>query len=163
MPREIDVRAKRMAAEFVVLGMASGAPSGDWQREMLAAHNDVRASVGVPALRWSDSLSATAQKWADHLLSTGQFEHSHAPNLGENLFEIRGAPASSKQVVDSWASEARNYDYQSNRCRGVCGHYTQIVWRDTKEVGCAVAARGEREVWVCNYTPPGNYVGQRPW
>jgi hypothetical protein len=45
----------------------------------------------------------------------------------------------------------------------VCGHYTQIVWRNTKSVGCAVARGKGVEVWVCNYDPPGNYAGQRPY
>ena len=63
----------------------------------------------------------------------------HRPNsaYGENLFEMTGATASSAQVVNAWAAESRNYDYSSNRCRGVCGHYTQIVWGGTKDVGCA--------------------------
>src|SRR5712691_6171246 len=60
-------------------------------------------------------------------------------------------------------TEARNYDYASNRCHGVCGYYTQIVWRDTREVGCGVARGPGREVWVCDYSPPGNWVGRRPY
>jgi pathogenesis-related protein 1 len=66
-------------------------------------------------------------------------------------------------VVNAWAAESRNYDYRSNCCRGVCGHYTQIVWAGTQEVGCAVARGGRREVWVCNYDPPGNWAGKRPY
>jgi hypothetical protein len=89
--------------------------------------------------------------------------HRSEPIYGENLFEMRGASASPAQVVAAWASESRNYDYNSNRCRGVCGHYTQIVWKDTKEVGCGVARGGGREVWVCNYDPPGNWAGKRPY
>jgi PadR family transcriptional regulator len=48
-------------------------------------------------------------------------------------------------------------------CRGVCGHYTQIVWSNTREVGCGVARDSNREVWVCNYNPPGNWIGERPY
>jgi len=132
-------------------------------REMVTLHNDIRARVHVPPLAWSDRLAAHSQQWANHLLARGLFEHSRDARYGENLFEITGAPASPQQVIQSWAAEARYYDYRSNRCTEVCGHYTQLVWRDTKEVGCAVAARGTREVWVCNYSPPGNYVGERPW
>jgi hypothetical protein len=43
-------------------------------------------------------------------------------------------------------SEAADYDYKTNRCRAGCGHYTQVIWRDTKELGCAVARRGSREL-----------------
>ena len=108
-------------------------------------------------------LAARSQDWADTLLARRQFAHRPNSNYGENLFEIIGATASPAQVVKAWAEESRNYDYNSNRCRGVCGHYTQIVWGDTKEVGCAVARGGGREVWVCSYDPPGNWVGKRPY
>lgn len=132
-------------------------------REMLAAHNAVRARAGTPPLAWSDRLAARSQDWADMLLARRQFIHRSHSAYGENLFEITGAAASPAQVVKEWAAESRNYDYKSNGCSGVCGHYTQIVWGDTKEVGCAVARGGKREVWVCNYDPPGNWLGRRPY
>jgi uncharacterized protein YkwD len=130
---------------------------------MLAAHNAVRARVGTAPLTWSGRLAARAQEWADTLLARKQFAHRPNSPYGENLFEIDGANASPAQVVDAWAAESRDYDYRSNRCCGVCGHYTQIVWGDTREVGCAVARGGGRELWVCEYDPPGNRIGKRPW
>jgi uncharacterized protein YkwD len=132
-------------------------------REMVDAHNAVRAGVKMPPLAWSDKLAERAQDWANTLLARRQFSHRPNSPYGENLFEITGAPATSAQVVKAWADEVRDYDYKSNKCRGACGHYTQIIWRNTKEVGCAVARGGGREVWVCNYDPPGNYIGERPY
>jgi pathogenesis-related protein 1 len=138
-------------------------PPPSLAREMLAAHNSVRGRVGRAALVWSDRLAARAQEWADTLLARKQFVHRPNSTYGENLFEITGMSATSAQVVSSWAGESRNYDYHANKCSGVCGHYTQIVWGDTKEAGCAVARGGGREVWVCNYDPPGNWIGKRPY
>jgi uncharacterized protein YkwD len=143
-------------------GPAAPAPSS-LSRDMLAVHNEVRARVGVPLLTWSDRLAARSQDWADTLLARQQFIHRPNSTYGENLFEITGASASPSQVVDAWAAESRNYNYASNRCSGVCGHYTQIVWGDTKAMGCAVARGKGREVWVCNYDPPGNWAGRRPY
>jgi pathogenesis-related protein 1 len=131
--------------------------------EMLQAHNMIRRNLGLPPLAWSDKLAARAQEWAQNLLAKGKFLHNSKTPYGENLFEITGARAQPAEVVRAWASEARDYDYRSNRCKGTCGHYTQIVWRDTKEVGCGVAGGIKREVWVCEYTPPGNVIGQRPY
>jgi pathogenesis-related protein 1 len=162
---------------FAGAGRAQEARSGPWHsldtassqgvsaqgREMVSLHNRVRARMGVPPLAWSDKLAAQAREWADTLLARNQFFHRPNSAFGENLFEITGASASAAQVVDAWAGEIRDYDYASNRCRSVCGHYTQIVWRDTREVGCATARGGRREVWVCNYDPPGNWVGKRPY
>ena len=150
-------------ALWLLIALAGAGDAQSLAREMLAAHNAARARVGVAPLAWSDRLAARAQDWADTLVARGQFAHRPKSGYGENLFEITGATASAAQVVNAWASEARDYDYRSNRCRGVCGHYTQIVWSDTKEVGCAVARSRAREVWVCDYDPPGNWAGKRPY
>ena len=130
---------------------------------MLAAHNEVRERVNVPPLAWSRHLAEYAQDWADRLLREGKFQHRSNPVYGENIFEISGGPASPGEVVAAWASEVRGYNYRANKCRGMCGHYTQLIWSRTREVGCAAAGAGRREVWVCNYDPPGNWIGQRPY
>jgi pathogenesis-related protein 1 len=130
---------------------------------MIIAHNSVRASIAVRPLAWSDKLAARAQEWAATLLARGEFIHRPKSPYGENLFEINGAPATPEGVVEAWASESGDYDHATNKCRKVCGHYTQLVWAATKAVGCGVARNQRREVWVCNYDPPGNYVGKRPY
>jgi pathogenesis-related protein 1 len=130
---------------------------------MLEAHSAVRTRVGVPPLVWSDQLAEVAKDWAAHLIATGGLSHRPDNRYGENLYAISGGTVSPAQVVDFWAAEARGYDIRSNSCRGVCGHYTQIVWGKTRAVGCAVATDRRREVWVCNYDPPGNVIGYRPY
>ena len=97
-------------------------------------------------------------------------------NLGENLFwasPLNYSDGSSAvqiitptQVVDNWASEKADYNYASNTCAAgkVCGHYTQVVWRSTVEIGCGRAVcQDNSQVWVCNYNPAGNIIGQRPY
>jgi pathogenesis-related protein 1 len=139
-------------------------PDGALAPDMLAVHNAIRERMDEPPLRWSDRLADYAQDWANHLLREGQFHHRSHPLFGENLFQINGPRATPAEVVDIWASEARYYSYRTNTCRGgMCGHYTQLVWSDTREVGCAVARDSISEVWVCNYDPPGNWVGERPY
>ena len=130
---------------------------------MLDAHNAVRARVGVAPLEWSAELAGVAQDWASRLIATGGFGHRPNSQYGENVYAISGGIASPAQVVGYWAEEARGYDLRSNACTGVCGHYTQIVWDKTRIVGCAVATDPQREVWVCNYDPPGNVIGYRPY
>jgi pathogenesis-related protein 1 len=72
---------------------------------------------------------------------------------------------SAAEVVNLWVGEGRSYNRAANRCApgAVCGHYTQVVWRSTRRLGCAVAHCADSEIWVCNYDPPGNYVGHRPY
>jgi uncharacterized protein YkwD len=133
--------------------------------EIVTAHNSVRNKLGVPPLAWSDELAQVAQNWANRLVSSGAFEHSNTRSYGENIFEVSGSGFSSSpsEVVGAWAAESASYQYQTNSCSGVCGHYTQVVWRETKSVGCGVARDDKREVWVCNYAPFGNVVGEKPY
>jgi len=139
------------------------APAPPWAYEILQAHNSIRSRLNLPPLVWSGKVAAVAQQWGESLLARNEFVHRPNSVYGENLFAISGGRASPTQVVSEWASEARNYDYASNRCMGVCGHYTQIVWHDTKELGCGLARSARREIWVCDYNPPGNWVGRRPY
>lgn len=141
----------------------SNAGQPELAREMLAAHNAVRDQVAVPPLVWSTELSEYAQQWADTLLKKEGFSHRGQRRYGENLFEISGQYATPEEVVSAWAAEARSYNYKTNTCSRICGHYTQVVWRDTKTVGCGVARNKKRELWVCNYDPPGNIIGERPY
>jgi pathogenesis-related protein 1 len=93
--------------------------------------------------------------------------HSHVPQYGENLFWGSGKDWTAAQAVKKWADERPDYDYASNSCVGgrMCGHYTQIVWRNSTRIGCArVLCDHDAGVFItCNYSPPGNYIGQRPY
>ncbi len=131
-------------------------------KEALNAHNKWRKQVGVPPLRWSNQLAKYASDCAKKITAQGgKLEHCRT---GENLFWASGRRWSPSEVVDRWGKEVKNYNYSTNSCSGgECKHYTQIVWRDSKEVGCGVSRSGREEVWVCNYNPPGNFIGRKPY
>jgi pathogenesis-related protein 1 len=150
--------------------------SADQQAELLVIHNRWRARVGVPPLQWSTELVKAAQAWADVLARRGcRLRMSDRNDLGENLFYASATESGGHkqpqavtptEVVDMWAAESAHYSLSRDRCdRGKsCGHYTQIVWRSTREMGCAMAFCKDRgQVWVCDYWPPGNIIGQRPY
>ena len=135
-------------------------------------HNTVRRELGLnlPDLVWSDELADYAEEWATELQSRGcEMEHRPRSGIfkqkhGENLAWCRGFDFDPAGVVHGWAKEVSDYDYQTNSCSGMCGHYTQIVWKNSKRVGCAMkSCDDDSEIWVCNYDPPGNYIGQRPY
>ena len=134
-------------------------------RRMLEAHNSWRREYGLPPLEWSPKLAQYARQWAEVLVKEGRFEHHSGSPYGENLAIATGQRLTPDQVVKLWADEQKNYDHASNTCAAgeVCGHFTQLVWKNTREVGCGVAVKADREVWVCNYSPPGNVVGSAPY
>ena len=141
---------------------------------VLAAHAQVRANASpAPAaplrpLAWSEDDALVARAYAEKCT----FAHNPGRGArGENLYASSGATPVA-QVVANWAGESAGYDYATGACRGTCGHYTQLVWADTTHVGCAVktctanspfAGKGSWELWVCNYSPPGNFVGKKPY
>ncbi|MGI0489674.1 CAP domain-containing protein [Pantanalinema rosaneae CENA516] len=134
-------------------------------QQMLNAHNEWRQRVGVPALTWSPQLASYAQEWAEKLLRENRFEHRQNSSYGENLASAWGQQLSPDRVVRMWGEEVNDYDYATNSCQPgkMCGHYTQIVWRTTQQVGCGMARGNGKEIWVCNYNPPGNFVGRKPY
>lgn len=148
---------------------------------ILAEHNELRAEAGVTEpLHYSPALAKSAQRWADHLKNKHacQLQHSDTKGrYGENLYwaspliwsdghrELR--KVSPSEVIAGWGKEQVDYDHASNTCTpgAECGHYTQIVWRDTTKVGCgmAICSDSHEQVWVCHYTPAGNIVGEKPY
>jgi len=157
----------RRAVGLLVLAigtvLAQGRPIGDRSSSVGTADEGVSLADAMLALIWAQGLADFAQQWAGTLAAQGQFFHRLNTPYGENLFETSGARIAPAEVVNQWALESRDYRYSSNTCRGVCGHYTQMVWRETRRVGCAAARSGSTEVWVCNYDPPGNWIGKRPY
>ena len=131
-------------------------------REMLKVHNAIRAEKKLPPLEWSGELAAYSQKWADTLLAKNRTAHNPSTPYGENIL-VTGVGSAPSMIVNDWASESHDYSYTSNACSSDCGHYTQIVWRSTRRLGCAVARGSQREIWVCSYDPPGNYWGEWPY
>lgn len=93
----------------------------------------------------------------------------HGENLASFTSSVGGSTA--QQAVTAWASEktcntfgklmTTDGCYTALHSDG-CGHYTQIVSRTSTSVGCGVASckNGKEDIWICNYSPPGNYVGQ---
>ncbi|MEM9118033.1 MAG: CAP domain-containing protein [Cyanobacteria bacterium P01_F01_bin.56] len=141
----------------------SSQPLSDAARQILNTHNQLRVEVGVPPMSWSSELASIAQSWANELSRTNSFEHSPISGgisgAGENI----AAGSNVDLMLSLWANEKDNYDPSTGSCRPgtVCGHYTQMVWRGTTEVGCGVAPHGTYgQVMVCNYRPPGNYRGR---
>lgn len=152
--------------------VGQGTPSvpsgGGMAQEILNAHNSYRAQVGVLPLTWSDTLARDAQEWANYLSSNRKpLEHSQQrKGQGENLWMGTSRRFSFTQMVGSWGNEKQFYNgdviTQSNIEK--FGHYTQMVWRNTTQVGCACVDGPDGNArLVCRYNPSGNFIDQRPY
>ncbi|GJS04566.1 pathogenesis-related protein PR-1-like protein [Tanacetum coccineum] len=134
--------------------------------DFLALQNQARAAHRVPPLVWDPKLARYAAMYAKQRQQDCLLRHSNGP-YGENIFWGSGNGWSPAQAAAAWVGERRWYAYRSNSCNGgqECGHYTQIVWKTTCRVGCAkvTCAKGRGVFMICNYDPPGNYIGEKPY
>ncbi len=129
---------------------------------LLAQHNYYRDQVGVPHLEWSDELAEYAQNWANKLARKCNMYHSSG-KYGENIYWT-SSTATEAEVVDYWASEEKFFNHRNRTYKkgsGLkSGHYSQVIWKETTQVGGAVAnCKHGGQIWVCNYDPHGNVIG----
>jgi hypothetical protein len=140
---------------------------------LLESHNSIRAELDLEPLEWSEFLANTASTWVTQCIDADEdlvIDHNpelQARALGENIWTGTGRRAID-DAVEAWAAEVDFYDAEEDTCAEgqVCGHYTQLVWSDTREVGCGRAFCQDHRyqyVVVCNYDPPGNIQGERPY
>lgn len=163
------ILAALVAAAPALLGAA---PPPGFEERLLAAQNRERLPLGVAPLQWNEGLARSARVWADRLAATGQFAHA-PPDAddpqGENLWAGTSGRFTLEAMVGAWAREKRDFKpgvFPDNSVTGKVadvGHYTQLMWRDTREVGCALATGPREDVLVCRYSNAGNWVGERPF
>ncbi len=165
----------------VVPGIEDNIPVDGQEEEFLRLHNEARMALAtMPALQWSTPLAEDAKAYANTLALSGKWEHdpknhggyANGP-YGENLYTSTLKPTLA-DAAEAWIKEKRYYTYgkigDASTCETgqMCGHYTQIIWKDTSEVGCAISKyrKGNYKDWylvVCKYKTPGNYIGQTPY
>jgi uncharacterized protein YkwD len=137
---------------------ADDGPVGD-AGELLAAHNRYRGQHCAAPLTWSAALAASAQRWADRLRDAGcAFAHSQTQH-GENLAAGTSGTLTPEAVVTMWYREVAAYDFRGGAFSMETGHFTQVVWRGTTQLGCGRSSCRGLDVWVCQYDPPGNMLG----
>lgn len=143
--------------------------------QYIDAINAVRSEVTEPAnyagtwtplsnVVWSETVAASAQAWADHLaVALGcDLEHEDQDVYGENL--AMGTSLTPAQAVNLWASEKSRYTwsptYSMADFNAGSGHYTQLVWRQSTQIGCGRAICAQAVVISCRFSPPGNVISQ---
>lgn len=136
---------------------------------MLRLHNEERAFVSAAPLVWDAALEAGAASYARELAARGSLQHSSRaarPGQGENLWMGTRGAFSPAQMVAAWASEKRRFRpgvFPAVSATGNwadVGHYTQLIWRTTTRLGCAVASNASADFLVCRYGPAGNIDGR---
>ncbi|KAK7690265.1 hypothetical protein QCA50_006920 [Cerrena zonata] len=146
----------------LLLTLGTTAVVADDIQRYLAAHNSVRAQHGAKNLVWNATSAGKAQSWANRC----QFQHSGGSlgPLGENLAAGFGGGYNIEKAIKSWTDEVSSYNPNNPQP----SHFTQVVWKSTTSVGCAVKTcnnifpGNDALFFVCEYFPAGNVIGQFP-
>src|SRR5262252_7029247 len=168
-------------------GQAGGSMSNPLTQDQINAfvdaHNQARSgpltpppSPALPPVGWDAILADSVYNYALKCQgSSGLLDHNANRStdyqalggsgyVGENIYGTSGRTAAPADAVTLWMSEASSYDYATNS--GNAGHYTQVVWRDSVRIGCAIVdcpALTYHNTVICDYAPGGNISGQKPY
>jgi uncharacterized protein YkwD len=144
-----------LAAASLSAAPAHGATASEIQ-QWLDDHNSKRQLHQVGPVTWSATVAASAQNYADTCPS-GHSGSGYGENLAWSTYQV-----SIETVTSWWYSEESQYDYAKPGWQSGTGHFTQMVWKGTTEIGCGMAQCSSGKwpyVWVCQYNPPGNVIG----
>ncbi|KAI0154443.1 glycoside hydrolase family 128 protein [Xylariaceae sp. FL1272] len=149
--------------------MAAAALAPD-QQKALDVHNNGRKGKNLKPLVWDSNLANNAEVYAKHLAQIGKLEHSSGdqrPNQGENLAWASASNGTPLQMAaNMWMGEAKNYHGEpiGQGDFGSYGHYTQCMWKSTTKLGMGWAKDAKGGVYIVGrYSPPGNFIGQKPY
>jgi len=136
-----------------------------FQQEGLRMNNKYRETRHVQEIKLNKELCEIAQKYADHLLEIKNMQYSHdrfkGTAMGENLYTCSGFKPDGGEPVTNWYDEIKVYDFKSGRSKGgAIGHFTQVIWKDSKYLGMVISGKDNEYFVVANYFPEGNWDGK---
>ena len=136
-----------------------------FELEALKLHNRYRNIHHSPPLTLNKDLCIIAKHYSEKLFQNNKknieysFGKYKGKDMGENIFMCEGKEANAEMAINEWYNEIKNFDFEKDYQKGT-EHFTQIVWKDTKEVGFGISNKGNKYFVVANYFPPGNFLGQ---
>lgn len=140
------------------------------EARLLALHNRERSATEARPLVWDSGLAGAAASYGPALERLGKLAHSPQatrPGQGENLWMGTRDAYEMEEMVGSWAAEKSLFrpgifpTVSTSGNWSDVAHYTQMIWKGTSRVGCAVHKARKWDFLICRYSPYGNVVGQR--
>lgn len=163
---------------FALLDLLQNGPPPPWRAGRISKkefcervtkiHNLNRSRHGSYALRLNDELTTMAQQWADALTQERELSHHtfklRGVRIGQNI-AMKWTPNSAiyepEELCDQWYREHKDFDFGVEPTELRAGHFTQMIWKNSTEIGVGRAqAKDGRAIVVVNYFPPGNVIGE---
>nr|P35780.1 RecName: Full=Venom allergen 5; AltName: Full=Allergen Pol f V; AltName: Full=Antigen 5; Short=Ag5; AltName: Full=Cysteine-rich venom protein; Short=CRVP; AltName: Allergen=Pol f 5 [Polistes fuscatus] len=131
------------------------------------------AASDMNNLVWNDELAHIAQVWASQcqILVHDKCRNTAKYQVGQNIAYAGGSKLPDVvSLIKLWENEVKDFNYNKGITKqnfGKVGHYTQMIWAKTKEIGCGslkyMKNNMQHHYLICNYGPAGNYLGQLPY
>lgn len=162
--KNIGELASELVNKIKSTSISTSVGTEKFEEDFLNAHNEYRRLHAAPPLELNKKLCKYAEEWAKTIAKKGRTEHREQNDYGENIFYAWSTDPNfmvdGKDPVDKWYSEIKNHKFGREPTNLDSGHFTQVVWYDSKELGVGVAKTKEGQVYVvANYSPPGNVIG----
>ena len=132
----------------------------DFRKSILDTTNALRAKHDSQPLKWSAEAASKAEELVKEIAASGQLKHGKHEGMGQNIAYSMGKEFTGADAANMWYKEISNYNFKKPGFKGNTGHFTQLVWADTKEMGAAVSVVGNKTYVVANYIPPGNVTNE---
>jgi len=148
---------------YFLLSVAQSTEKDSLLNVIYSKHNIVRGNLDISGLLISDELVKIANEEVLKLCQS-PYNYKVREDYGVNIYRGVQFPTAD-DVMNLWLREQRHYKGNEINEQTIfdCGHYTQIIWRQTTVIGCAMSqTKGGMYIIVCLYSPKGNIIGQKP-
>lgn len=127
------------------------------RKQALTTHNIYRKNHKSPKMEIDTKLCKEAQKYAEYLASIHKVVHDENTNCGENIITLKGVLSNGRNVTNWWYKEINKYNFDNPRFDPSSGHFTQVVWKNSKFFGYGEAVSNHKTIYaVARYFPAGN-------
>lgn len=154
----------KLKSKLLECGYLEGSAYFTFSMENIKRHNLYRACHNAPPLIFNCELMKKSQNYTEYSVAIGKFEHSwdtfHGEWMGENLAGVGGwlvYSVTGATPVDMWYKEINSYDFDNPRYIPGTGHFTQVVWKASLELGVGFVRKDDKCYFTNNYFPGGNY------
>ena len=137
-------------------------PKDSLIQDILDSHNEIRTIHHSPILKQNIELNELAEKYSKDIAEDKACNGNSYKGLflGENIYICRGLTFDQKEMCNDWYNEKNNYDKQLNQYQKKTCHFTQMIWKETKEIGFGMYKKNGVYYAVVFYYPPGNTLGE---
>ena len=140
-------------------GYKEGTQLFNFALSAIKRHNLCRACHNAQPLYFNCEILKIAQDWSDYMAKAGSLVHSqhkfHEQYMGENIATFGGT--NGEIPTNMWYDEYKGYNFNNPGFSSGTGHFTQVVWKNSKEFGIGYSCAHSMCFSAGNYYPGGNF------